>query len=52
MISFHFCFFYLMFEYYNPKSYHNLPAHGSCPIFVVFGKIIVKQKSDRAHLLR
>lgn len=33
----------------TPKSYHNLPAHGSCAVFVVFRQISVKQKPHRAH---
>ena len=33
----------------SPKSYHNLPARGSCAVFVVFRQISVKQKPHRAH---
>ena len=38
--------FYYAVPQILPKNF----AHGSCPVFVVFRQISVKQKLDRAHL--
>ena len=45
-IYFQLMLFFLIAPQILPKNF----APGSCPIFVVFGQISVKQKSDRAFL--